>query len=67
MARVKYGAKQIILGHLSKENNFPDLAMRSMELILQDAGIAPHIDVQLSVASRDGNSGMFSISAGWEE
>ena len=63
---VKQGARQIILGHLSKENNFPDLAMRSCELILQQAGIIPHTDVRLSIASRDGNSGMFSIACGWE-
>ena len=60
---VQKGTKQIILGHLSKENNFPELAMRSCELALKQAGIAPHEDVRLMVAARDGNSGMFSISA----
>lgn len=60
---VKSGTKQIILGHLSKENNFPDLAMRSCEYALNREGIIPHEDVQLMVAGRDGNSGMFSISA----
>ena len=64
---VRHGAKQIILGHLSKENNFPDLALRSTELILRQAGIVPYEDVQLSVASRDGNSGMFSIISEWED
>ena len=61
---VRHGAQQIILGHLSKENNFPDLAMRTCELILQQNGIAPHDDVQLCIASRDGCTGMFAISAG---
>lgn len=60
---VQMGAKQIILGHLSKENNFPELAMRSCELALRQAGIIPYEDVGLIVANRDGNSGMFSISA----
>ena len=60
---VRSGAQQIILGHLSKENNFPDLAMRTCELTLQMAGIDPVGDVSLCVAKRDGNSGMFSISA----
>lgn len=60
---VKKGAKQIILGHLSKENNFPELAMRTCELALSNAGIVPHEDVLLSVANRDGNSGMFSVGA----
>lgn len=60
---VQHGARQIVLGHLSKENNFPELAMRSCELALRQSGIEPHRDVRLSVASRDGNSGLFSISA----
>ena len=60
---VRSGTQQIILGHLSKENNFPELAMRTCELYLQQAGIAPHEDVQLYVARRDGTTGMFSISA----
>ncbi len=57
------GTRQIILGHLSKENNFPELAMRSCELYLQQAGIEPHVDVMLCVARRDGATGMFSLSA----
>ena len=60
---VRHGAQQIILGHLSKENNFPDLAMRTCELTLQVAGIAPHEDVALYIARRDGATGMFSVSA----
>ena len=63
---IRNGARQIILGHLSKENNFPELAMRSCELTLQMAGFAPHEDVLLYVANRDGNTGMFSVSAGIE-
>lgn len=59
----RHGTQQIILGHLSKENNFPELALRSCELYLQQAGIEPHEDVQLCVASRDGCTGMFSIAA----
>lgn len=57
------GTKQVILGHLSKENNFPELAMRSCELSLQMAGLIPHEDIQLYIARRDGNTGMFSVSA----
>ena len=60
---VQEGAQQIILGHLSKENNFPELAMGSCELSLQMAGIEPHRDVMLFVAKRDETTGMFSISA----
>ena len=60
---VEQGTRQIILGHLSKENNFPELAMRTCELILGQAGIEPQRDVRLSVANRDGNSGIFSASS----
>ena len=63
---VQSGTRQIVLGHLSKENNFPELAMRSLELYLQQAGIVPHEDCALYVANRDGNTGMFSISARFE-
>ena len=63
---IRNGARQIILGHLSKENNFPDLAMRSCELILQMAGITPHVDVMLCVANRDCATGMFSVSSRFE-
>lgn len=64
---VRAGARQIILGHLSKENNFPELAMRSCEYALRQVGIVPHEDAMLAVARRDGNSGMFSVSAGFDE
>ena len=60
---VRSGARQIILGHLSRENNFPELAMRSCELLLEMADIRPHEDVALYVANREGNTGMFSISS----
>ena len=63
---VRGGTRQIILGHLSQENNFPELAMRSCELTLQMAGFEPHVDAALYIARRDGATGMFSISAGLE-
>lgn len=63
---IRCGARQIILGHLSKENNFPELAMRSCECALRQAGITPHVDALLAIANRDGNSGMFSVSAALE-
>ena len=59
---VRHGASQIILGHLSKENNFPELAMRTCELTLQMAGIEPHVDASIYIARRDGATGMFSIT-----
>ena len=64
---VNHGASQIILGHLSKENNYPELALQSAQTALKIAGIDPECDVRLSVAARDCNSGMFSVSTALEE
>ncbi len=60
---VEAGAKQIILGHLSKENNFPELALKCTQGILLDAGIRPGEDVRVDVARRDETTGMFAISS----
>jgi len=61
-ALVKRGVQSIILGHLSGENNFPELAYQSVCCVLQEEGIEPGRDVMLSVASRDGASGMYVIN-----
>ena len=55
-----HGTRQIILGHLSKENNYPELALKCCEIAMRAAGV---YDTQITVASRDGNSGMFSVFA----
>ena len=60
---VAAGARQVILGHLSRENNFPELAYRTVELILRQNGIAPGDDVDLRTASRDCATGLFALSA----
>lgn len=60
------GTRQIILGHLSKENNYPELALKCCELAFIQAGLTPQQDARITVASRDGNSGMFSVSAALE-
>ena len=58
---VRAGARQIVLGHLSKENNFPELAMQCTAAALRDAGIIPQEDVDLRVALRDSITGLFSV------
>lgn len=63
----RHGTTQIILGHLSKENNYPELALQSTLSALKLAGIDTENDVRVRVASRDCNSGMFSVSAALEE
>lgn len=58
---VRRGVHGIILGHLSGENNFPELAYQSVSCVLQNEGIEPGRDLMLNVASRDGSSGMFVV------
>ncbi len=59
---VNAGARQIVLGHLSKENNFPELARRCCEDALRAGGVLPGKDMRLDVANRDGVTGIFSVS-----
>lgn len=59
----KSGARHIVLGHLSKENNFPELALRCCTDALRAGGAIPGEDVRVDVASRDGVTGIFAVSS----
>ena len=48
----KLGTRQIILGHLSEENNYPGIALKTVSNALEAAGIIPGRDVMLDVATR---------------
>lgn len=61
----KKGTRHIVLGHLSKENNFPELALRCSELSLRAAGIEPGEDLRLDVAKRDEVTGIFAVTCDW--
>lgn len=50
---VKSGTKKIILGHISPENNYPDLAYETTKLCLASNGIMVGKDVELYVAKKD--------------
>ena len=47
---VRLGTERIILGHLSEENNYPELARQTVICVLNDAGIKCGRDVLLGVA-----------------
>jgi phosphoribosyl 1,2-cyclic phosphodiesterase len=47
------GTKQFLLGHLSRENNFPELAYQTVCNILHEKSIDINKDIVLSVATRD--------------
>ena len=46
------GTKKIILGHLSQENNTPQLAYEAAKLYIENCGIEVGRDIKLSVANR---------------
>ena len=52
------GVKQVILAHLSKENNYPELAYETCRLRLQEQGLT----TQIEVASADKMSKVFLIA-----
>jgi phosphoribosyl 1,2-cyclic phosphodiesterase len=45
--------KKIMLGHLSKTNNFPELAVRTVLSILEMNGIKDGRDIDIDIALRD--------------
>ena len=47
---VRLGTERILLGHLSEENNYPELARQTVICVLTDAGIKCGRDVLLGVA-----------------
>ncbi|URZ14372.1 MBL fold metallo-hydrolase [Clostridium felsineum] len=49
----KKGKKKIILGHLSKTNNYPDLAYKTVVNELNENGIEIDGDISISMAKRD--------------
>lgn len=57
----KNGTKKFLLGHLSKENNFPELAYQTVCNALMDMQINPKKDIYLEVALRDKASNVMYI------
>ena len=56
-----YGLKNVMLGHLSKENNFPELAYKTVLNELIENNVSENI-VSLNVANRYGVSQIIDIS-----
>lgn len=54
------GAREIVLAHLSQENNTPAMALRAVETALSAAGLSP----RLSAAPRDRLSGAYVLEGG---
>lgn len=56
------GVKQFVLAHLSRENNYPELAFRTCREVLSRRGFTEGKDVLLEVAPADRMSGLYEIS-----
>ena len=54
------GAREIVLAHLSRENNTPGMALRAVEAALAAAGLCP----RLSAAPREALSGAYVLMGG---
>ena len=60
VALARAGAREIVLAHLSLENNTPAMALRAVETALSAAGLSP----RLSAAPRDRLSGACVLEGG---
>lgn len=58
---VENGTSRVILGHLSKDNNFPALAYQTVENIMREKGIKPGMDAILTVADREFTGAIIEI------
>lgn len=56
---IKSGTKKIILGHLSEENNYPDLALLTVKNIIAEE--APSFLYEITVAKKDGDGSGLTV------
>lgn len=58
---IQGGLKYIFLGHLSKENNYPELAYETVKYELEQNGLLPSENINIWVAKRDEPSRLVSV------
>ena len=61
IALFENGTKKFVLGHLSKENNYPELALLTTENKLRENNICIGKDIYIEVASRSKPGRVISI------
>lgn len=61
------GTRHVLLGHLSGENNTPELAMKVNCIVTEREGIVPGRDVNLNVALRDQIGKVYTLTPIEEE
>ena len=54
-------SRMVLLAHLSKENNFPEMALATMENILQENGFTAGKETRIAVLDRTGQSPLYAI------
>lgn len=57
------GVKQFVLAHLSRENNYPELAFETVREVLEARGVGED-GAKIEVATQDGMSSLFEIGKG---
>ena len=57
----KFGEKNIMLGHLSRENNFPELAYATSKNVLTNNQMIVGQDLMLDVLSRERVSKVYEL------
>lgn len=55
------GVRKFVIGHLSGENNRPDIALSTVGACIEAIGLKPGIDVELYIAERGITSRVFEI------
>jgi len=55
------GVRHFMLGHLSAENNFPELALETVCAALRDEGIVPGEDIRVELTWRDRVSSLYVV------
>lgn len=58
---VESGARQVVLAHLSAENNSPGVALRTVKTCLSAAGVDPDRDVLVEVAPRSETGRRYAV------
>jgi len=58
----KTGLRQVLLGHLSDNNNTPELAINTVRQVLIDNSIDPDTDIRLAVALQGRMSAVYEIA-----
>lgn len=53
VSMMKYNTKRVILGHLSKTNNYPELAYETVVGVLRENGVRLDDDISIYMARRD--------------